>query len=199
MKQEKSKKFKLEISEKGLQTIMSALECYSRLGINQFGYCLEHNPAFNKLDYETRDEIEKYLKFKIDSRNFGIYHPEVVKFHDAWQIKKEIQKQVAISKEPIMEHYTNTYDGATDGHDFVPIFLDENGNKIEHKTEIEIPKNIRGKLKKLSSQSKWPEIWDLIDKNVDRKGIRGNMTRIAEDFTKITIHKPYRINLTTSV
>ena len=123
------KTFNIKITEEALAVMMSALECYSRLGINQFRYCLEHNPAFEKLSYEKRHEIENFLKSHIDSRNFGIYHPKVTTFNKAFQIKKEIQKVLAVSKNPIVDNFTNEYDGALGDYDYVPGVITEAGFK----------------------------------------------------------------------
>jgi hypothetical protein len=187
------KKYTLRISEDGLETIKAALESYSRLGLNQFRYCLEHNPSFNKLDWETQGKIEEYLKYAIDSRNFGIHHPEVKQFNKAFQIKKEIQKHIAISQEPIMEGFSNAYDGAMSGCDYIPIFLDEKGEKIEHKIELKIPAKVQTRLKKLASKSKWDEAWDLVNKTCNSEGIKGNQSEISPDFSKVTIYGPYRL------
>lgn len=188
--------FNITISKEGLRTIMRALECYSRLGINQFGYCLEHNPAFAKLDYEERDGIEKYLRSKIDARNFGIYHPEVAEFTEAFQINKEIEKYVALSEVGwVAESYSKSYDGALDENaPNIPKFRDSNGNSLLWERVFEIPLRLRKKMMNLSKSKKYTEIWDLVNKNIDFGGIKGNSTRISDDFTKIIISKPYKIS-----
>ena len=189
----KSKIFNIKISEDGLNTIMKALECYSRLGLNQFAYCLEHNPKFDRLDWDDKREIEDYLRHKIDSRNFGIYHPEVAKFNEAFQIKKEIEKHIAISKEPVMEHMTNIYDGAIAEYEYVPKFYDDAGNKLEHQIAQDIPKKHQPKLKKFAENKDFENLWKYVNKHL-RTNIKGNATRISDDYTKMIIVKPYKIN-----
>ena len=188
------KTFNIKITEDGLNTIMRALECYSRLGLNQFAYCLEHNPKFDRLDWDDKREIEDYLRHKIDSRNFGIYHPEVAKFNEAFQIKKEIEKHIAISKEPVMEHMTNIYDGALADYEYIPKFYDDAGNKLEHQITQDIPKKHQEKLKNFGKKKDFEGLWHYVDKHLNI-GIRGNSTRISDDYTQITIVKPYKINI----
>ena len=192
----KSKKFKIEISEDGLNIINSALESYSRLGLRQFKYSLEAIPEFFKLDYKTQLEIEKYLQSKIPgNNNMGIYHPEVKNFTKAFQIKKELEKYVALDKSGgIRENWSNIYDGCIYNEEYLPTFLDENNNKIEHKKEFNIPAKIKPKLKELAKESQWNKIWNLIDEHVKKGDIRGNKTKIAPDFSKIIVYEPYRLS-----
>jgi hypothetical protein len=187
------KTFNIKISESGLKTIQDALECYSRLGINQFRYCLEHNPKFAAMSYDERHEIEDYLRHKIDSRDFGIYHPEVTKFNEAFQIKKEIQKNIAISKEPLMEHFTNTYDGALEDYEYIPKFYDDAGNKIKHEISIPISKKHQTKIRNYFKAKDFEGMWEYIDQNNLTKGIRGDSTSVTNRFMKIVISKPYKI------
>jgi hypothetical protein len=188
-----SKTFNIKVTEETLEVMMCALECYSRLGINQFGYCLEHNPAFGKLGYEKRHEIENFLKSHIDSRNFGIYHPEVTTFNKAFQIKKEIQKVLAISKNPIVDHFTNEYDGALGDYDYVPKFYDDDGNRLDHKIVIDISKKHQKKLSALSKEKKYEELWKYVDIHIKTDNIKGSKSEISEDFKYLIIYKPYRV------
>ena len=183
------------MTSEGLKTIINALECYSRLGCNQFNYCLEFNPAFYKLDWVKRQEINDYLHNEIDSRNFGIYSPEVEEFMKAYEIKKEIEMQLVISEQPIMENGGNKdYDGALYKRDYIPTFTDNDGNEINHEIKINIPKKHRAKLEALALKKEWNNIWNYIDKIIDLKNVRGNSTRISDDFTTIIISKPYKIS-----
>lgn len=185
--------FTLKISEEGLQVIMAALECYSRLGINQFSYCLEHNPAFDKLGWDDKRRIEDYLKHEIDARNFGIHHPEVERFNQAFQIKKEIQKNIAIARQPVRNHLTNEYDGAMGDLPCVPVFLDENGEAVRDEIRICVPKKHRVKLRKMIYDKDFKTLWDFVDKNIDFKGVRGNSTRITDDAHWLIVSQPYRL------
>jgi hypothetical protein len=185
--------FNIKISEDGLNSIMKALECYSRLGLNQFAYCLEHNPKFDRLDWDDKREIEEYLRHKIDARNFGIYHPEVAKFNQAFQIKKEIEKHISIAREPIMQHITNNYDGALEEEAYLPFFFDDSGNKIEHKISIKIDKKHHSKLKKLKESKKYEELWQYVDKNIKNNDIKGLSSEISSDFNELIIYKPYKL------
>ena len=184
--------FNIKITEEGLNTIMKALECYSRLGINQFTYCLEHNPKFKELDWDDKREIEDYLRHKIDSRGLGIYHPEVAKFNEAFQIKKEIEKNIAISKEPVMKHMSNSYDGALSDYEYIPRFYDDSGNKVEHQIIQEIPEKHQEKLKNLGKKKDFEGLWRYVDKHL-KIGVRGNATRISDDYTQVVIVKPYEL------
>jgi len=186
--------FNIKITEEGLNTIMKALECYSRLGINQFTYCLEHNPKFEELDWDDQREIEDYLRHKIDSRSLGIYHPEVAKFNEAFQIKKEIEKNIAISKEPVMKDISNSYDGASSDYEYIPRFYDDSGNKVEHQIIQEIPEKHQEKLKNLGKNKDFEGLWRYVDEHL-KIGLGGSATRISDDYTQIIIVKPYKINI----
>lgn len=186
------KKYTIQISEEGLKGIQAALDCYSRLGINQFSYCLEHNPAFVKLEWEDQQQIEEYLKFKIDSRGFGIYHPDVKKFTRAFEIMQEIEKYMAISENPIRESHSKDYDGALNPTEDIPVFLDENGKRIEDKIEIDIPKNHQRAIKILADKKDFEALWNYIDNIGLKKDINGPKSRISDDFSKLIIYSPYR-------
>lgn len=189
-----NKEFTIKITKEGLKTIMAALECYSRLGVNQFAYCLEHNPAFDKLDWGEKREVEEYLRFKIDNRGFGIYHPDVAPFTKAFEIKKEIQKYVTIAEKPIMEHIENSYDGAPKDEPYLPHFIDEKGERVRHEIRIKIPKKNQSEAKILIAKGKFDELWGYINKNINFNGVTGNSTRISDDGTEIIISSPYRID-----
>lgn len=186
--------FTIKITKEGLKTISAALECYSRLGCNQFKYCLAHNPSFAKLGWEEQSEIEDHLRSDIDSRNFGIYSPEVKNFTKAYEIKKEIDQKIVLSEKPIMEGFSKQYDGALHDYDYLPKFYGEDGKAVKHEVSINIPKKYQHKLKKLAENKDWNGLWDYIDKHVPFNGVRGNAANVSEDFTKITISKPYRLS-----
>lgn len=192
------KMFNIKISKEGLQTIQNALECYSRLGINQFGYCLEHNPKFAALTWDERDEIEKYLMSKIDNRSMGIYHPAVTKFNEAFQIRKEIQLHVTIADNPVMEHFTNVYDGADDNVENIPMFYDDAGKRLKHEIQIPIALKHRRKLKSFVLKKEYEKMWRYINRYINRVPIRGSTSRISEDFTAVIISKPYKITKTNA-
>lgn len=185
--------FNIKITEEGLNTIMKALECYSRLGINQFTYCLEHNPKFDRLDWDDKREIEDYLRHKIDSRSFGIHHPEVAKFNEAFQIKKEIEKNIAISKEPVMKHISNAYNGALDKYEYIPKFCDNNGNELKHEISIPISLKHQKKLKALGEKEDYAGLWKYVDKHNLKGKIRGTTSEVSADYTKLIIFQPYEI------
>ena len=188
------KQFTLKINQDGLNTIMHALECYSRLGCNQFAYVLESHPKFNNLDWEDKREIEEYLRHKIDERNFGIYHEAVAAFNQAFQIKKEIQKNVALADNPIRGHMTNIYDGALKKYDYIPVFIDENGEEIKDAISFEIPKKYRKTFEGYAKMGDYNKMWDAVDKwKIVPEDIRGNKREIAEGFSKVTVYEPYRM------
>jgi len=190
------KMFNIKISKEGLQTIQNALECYSRLGINQFGYCLEHNPKFATLTYDDRNEIEKYLRDKIDNRSMGIHHPEVAKFHEAFQIRKEIQLHVAIDDNPIMEDFTNVYDGGrSDNAANIPAFYDDGGKRLRHEFQIPIAPKHRKKLKGFVTKKEYEKMWKYVGKYINLVPIRGSTSRISEDFMAVIISKPYKLKI----
>ena len=149
------------------------------------------------MSWGDKREIEDYLRNKIDSRSFGIYHPEVAEFNEAFQIMKEIQKNIAISDKPVMDHTSNIYDGALYNYDFLPKFYDDAGNKMEHEITIPIPAKHHKKLKNFYDTNKdYEAIWKYIDSHNLTNGIRGNSSRISDCLTKITISKPYTLNKT---
>jgi hypothetical protein len=95
----------------------------------------------------------------------------------------------------VAESYSKSYDGALDENaPNIPKFRDSNGNSLLWERVFEIPLRLRKKMMNLSKSKKYTEIWDLVNKNIDFGGIKGNSTRISDDFTKIIISKPYKIS-----
>lgn len=194
-----SKKFKLEITEEGLRTIISALECYSRLGCNQFQYALDYNTKFFNLDYEDQSEIVNYLRYKIDMREWGIFSPSVEPFTKAYQIKKEIEKRLYLSEnEGVRKHLTNESDGALYKKDYLPKFLNENNEEIKDCKEFPIPVKIRPKLKTFLKNKEWIKMWDLVNESIDFKNLKGSKSEISEDVSRVVIWEPYLLNAEVS-
>jgi hypothetical protein len=187
----KNTKFTIEITEDGLQTIMAALESYSRLGIYQFRYGLECIPEFFNLSYDAQHEIEEYLKERlgVKYKNYGIFHEAVVPFTKAFEIKCEIEKFVSLKRvDGVREGYSKCYDGAVYRRDYLPDFIGEKDAK-----EFEIPRGIRPTLKSLAKKKQYDKMWELINKNTDFDHIKGNKSEIAPDFSKVTVFEPYKI------
>ena len=186
------KKFKLEITEEGLNTIIQALECYSRLGMGQFKCCLEHLPDFDKLDYKTKVEVEIYLQSLTGRKNFGIFHPEVGPFTKAYEIKAEILKRVSLARTGgVRDTFTHIFDGALYDKDYLPKFLDKDDKEIEDCKTFPIPIIIRPKLKKLAEKKDFEKMWEMINEYVDFKNIKGSESVISEDLTRVTVWEPY--------
>lgn len=186
------KTFNLKITKGGLQTIVQALECYSRLGINQFTYCLDAHPKFAALSWDRKKHIEDFLKFCIDDNNLGIGHPEVVKFNEAYQIKKEIEKNIVISEKPVMDGYSVSYSGALGDYDYLPKFFDDAGNRVVHEIEYPLSPKQKEVLMDLRTKGLFTEMWAYIDKTVNFGGVKGNSSRISEDLSKVIVNSPYR-------
>jgi hypothetical protein len=197
----KNKKFTIQLTEKALNIVVAALDCYSRLGINQFQYGLEANPHFNKLDYDKQQVIAYYLMKKIcpDAPNIGIYHPSVPEHGLAFDIKKELEKWPALEKvRGIRKHYMNVYDGALRQGKDVPVFLDEKGGPLKDQVVFNIPLPLRSKIKRLAAKKKWDEVWECIDKHFDKglkKGqlVRGTVREIDPEFMTLIVKEPYNI------
>ncbi len=187
------KHFTIQISEEGINVLLTALESYSRLGLRQFRYALECLEDFDKLDYDVQLSIEKHLQLFIPGdNNLGIYNKKAEKFNKAFQIKKELEKYLHLSKsDGIKTAYSNIYDGSLQDYPYLPRFIDENGKRIEHKKEFDIPVQIQGKLKKLIEKKKFDEVWEMIYKNIDFKGIKGPRTKISDDLKKVIVSEPY--------
>ena len=180
--------YEIKINEVGLSTIINALECYSRLGLNQFMYCLEHNPKFMALDYDKRAEIESYLRREIDNTNYGIYHPDVESFTKAFDIKKECELFRAIATEPIMKNHTNVYDGSFNDGPHIPTFY-KNGEELKHEIKIPVPKALIKKMKAAAKKANYGEIWKLVDSFND---VKGSCLRLIDDYCTLVIEKPYK-------
>jgi hypothetical protein len=187
-----SKKFRLEITEEGLNTITQALECYSRLGCNQFQYALDYNTKFFNLNHDDRKEIIDYLRFKIDAREWGIFERHVEPFTKAFEIKKEIEKRIYLSNnDGVRKNLTNESAGPIYKHNYLPKFLNEKNEEIKDCKEFPISVKIRTKLKKLNKSKKYNELWAEINKNINFKNIKGNKSEISKDFTKVIVWEPY--------
>lgn len=186
------KTFILKISEEGLRVIIDALECFSRLGIGQFKFALEFLPQFDKLPYEERLDVENYLKEKTNIRGY-IYSPEVEYFTKSFQIKKEIEKWVALENSGgIRNNYSVIFDGSLNKDDYLPQFLDKNFKHLEDKKEFLISEENREKLAKLMSNQQFDEAWKFVNDVVDFKGIHGAKSEISSDCKKVTIYEPYK-------
>lgn len=193
-----SKEFNIKITKEGLETIIQALETYSRLGLRQMQYVFDVLPEFNSLNYRVRYEICEDLVQKLGCpQNYGIYHEKVAQFNKAFQIKKQIEKFVALDEtDGVIEHLSTRTDGALKDYDYLPRFVDEKGSAVVHEKRFKIPKVMQHNLRTLAKQENWEKIWELIDKNIKFGNLRANSTRISDDFTEVILSKPYLLRKT---
>lgn len=187
------KPFNIKITKEGLDTICAALECYSRLGIDQYKYCLDHHPVFNRLPYEEKERIANYLQATIGDRHLGIEHKEAASALVAFNIKKEIDKHLAIIEQPVGPLSDNRYAGAIGDQSYTPRFYSDKGELVKHEVTVDIPKKHQVKIKKLYNNKKYTEMWEYIAKHIKHK-IRGNSTRVGKNFKHLVISRPYRLN-----
>jgi len=192
-----SKEFNIKITKEGLETIIAALEVYSRVGLKQWNYVFDVLPEWWDLEVDQREYLLNHLRVDLKDNNYGIYHEKVAKFNKAFQIKKQIEKYVALDEtDGVIEHLSTRTDGALKDYDYLPRFVDEKGAAVVHEKRFKIPKVMQHNLRTLAEQKNWELIWKLIDKNVKFGNLRANSTRISDDFTEVILSKPYLLRKT---
>lgn len=116
-------------------------------------------------------------------------NPDVKQFSIAHDIKKEIEKHVAIRQNPVRTGSTSQYDGALYKGPAIPTFLDAQGNAIEHKIVLDIPKKHQKRIQQLATISN-TKMWQYIQDKKLAGDIKGSSWKLAEDYSTLTIYEP---------
>jgi hypothetical protein len=103
----KTRRYTLEITENQAQTLVNALDLYSRIGLGQFLEVASIYAPAHHLSPEEREELELRLtqaKAAVGhprNGSFGIYCRQVPDgFRLAWDLMKVIRHQLAIDRDP---------------------------------------------------------------------------------------------------
>lgn len=116
-------KITIELDEKQARTILNALDAYARIGCGQLNIVREVIcERWNDKRWEYREGADTGLIIAKQAlfpelgsyhANYGIPNRDVpLEFRRAYDIKKHIERPIALAKNPNPAFFTSNYDGA---------------------------------------------------------------------------------------
>jgi hypothetical protein len=186
----------VKLSDKHLRVIETALEAYARAHLGQFGTMIDEIFPANKLAWENRDEIEKFLKARLMSElNSGYHgiHSKAVRDDAkiAFEIRQSIRQYLAVkNNDGYFDHTFVTYDDPPlASKEPLPEIVDF----VKHKDfVIDDPKIVK-KLDRLFNQKKYKEMWDIVKEQDFYKQTDGSEWQILPQENKtfiLRVNKP---------
>jgi hypothetical protein len=206
-----SKTTTITFTDKHLTVIQAALEAYSRARMGQFGDWLDETFREHLIHWDTRQEIEYFIRDKFaqmavkDGKPADYYFPlernaswgilqseKVGNGQLAYEVYQTLRQYTAVTQNGgSFDHYTSTRDPLNYSGEPLP----EIDGFVKYK-DFYLPKKEGDEVKYLYEKEKYSEMWAVI-KGVEKElGIpRGDKTQVkfTEDQTFLRVHKPQKV------